>query len=491
MTTHSPKYNKFAKNTSGMFLINIIINLSTILLLAILTKNMPLNEYGLWVQITTTTGLTTIFALLGLNISMLRYVSGEKNKDKIKECFYSIFFIVIMSGLLVSSLIFLMSDQIANLLFDDNSNLVKILSAYILFITLNTLILNFFIGLQKIKTYGLLSFTKVSINIIIVSFFVVFLHYGIYGALIGSILSELILLIISLSQIIYNIGIIFPRLNNIKEYLSLGLPIIPSTISDWVINSSDRYLIGIIIGITFVGLYSPAYTLGNLLSMIYAPISSIILTSISKGHGEEEHSYVEGLIKNSIKYYLFIGIPVFFGLSTLSKPLLTILTTTEIANYSFFITPFTALTFLVVGLYNIIVNIIVLKKKTKIVGITWTGAAVINLILNLILIPIIGILGAAIATLISYVLAFFVVAYKSNEYVNIKISYIFIFKTIISSIPILILYCILNPIQLFDIIFFIMTSFLVYLIIMLILKGIGKKEVLFIKNLLKSFNFDI
>ena len=69
--------------------------------------------------------------------------------------------------------------------------------------------------------------------------------------------------------IVLKIGIRIPRfkLSTIKEYLGFGLPIVPGRISSWIVQASDRYLIGIFLSVAFVGYYSPGYALGNIIAI--------------------------------------------------------------------------------------------------------------------------------------------------------------------------------------------------------------------------------
>ena len=65
-----------------------------------------------------------------------------------------------------------------------------------------------------------------------------------------------------------------------------------------------------------------------------------------------------------IEMLSLIAIPAAFGLSILSKPILLILTNPEISSNGYFITPFIAFSMLLFGVYGIISNILVLRKKT-------------------------------------------------------------------------------------------------------------------------------
>jgi O-antigen/teichoic acid export membrane protein len=54
------------------------------------------------------------------------------------------------------------------------------------------------------------------------------------------------------------------------------------------------------------------------------------------------------------------------------------------------------------GIYGITNNILILEKKTKILGKIWILVAVLNILLCIIAVPLIGIIGAALVTLICY-----------------------------------------------------------------------------------------
>jgi len=117
-----------------------------------------------------------------------------------------------------------------------------------------------------------------------------------------------------------------------------------------------------------------------------------------------------------------VGIPSVFGLSILIQQLLTIFSTSEIAQHSYYIVPFVALSTLLFGIYAVIAQIITLKKKTKIDGIIWMGAAFLNLGLNFFFIPKFGILGAAITTLAAYALALILTWYYFFKGFNLKLT---------------------------------------------------------------------
>ena len=246
-----------------------------------------------------------------------------------------------------------------------------------------------------------------------------------------------------------------------------------------MVNSSDRYVIGIFLGTAFVGYYSPGYTLGNMISMFFAPLGFMLPAVLSKYYDENNMNEVKTVLKYSLKYFLLLAIPCALGLSLLSKPILTILSTPEIASQGYLITPFVAASALFFGAYAVIAQIIVLEKKTKITGTIWIMAAILNLGLNLIFIPYIGILGAAITTLLAFALAFILTSYYSSKYFTFDIDFGFILKSIFASLVMSLVIIKWNPVGTLNVLIVIGVCAVVYSVILLLLGGVKKEEIKF------------
>jgi len=253
---------------------------------------------------------------------------------------------------------------------------------------------------------------------------------GLLGAVMGFLITSLILFLVMGFFIVHGIGITIPTFRNLQEYLSFGLPTVPGNLSSWVVNSSDRYIIALFLGAAYVGYYSPGYTLGNILTMFIAPLSFILPAILSKLYEENDLQGVQTILQYSLKYFLILAIPSSIGLSVLSKPILSILSTPEIASNGYLITPFTAMSAIFYGIYTILVQILFLEKKTIITAKVWIGAALINFGLNLFAIPFLGIVGAAITTFCAFIFPLGIILYYVKIHSLIDIFHDF-YKTIL------------------------------------------------------------
>jgi O-antigen/teichoic acid export membrane protein len=336
---------------------------------------------------------------------------------------------------------------------------------------------------QNIKKYSSFNFMKVFLSLLLVTYLVLS-KWGILGAIMGFLIADILMFTIMSTFVVLDLGISLPRFKNIKEYLSFGMPTIPGNLSSWIVNSSNRYVIGLLMGTTFVGYYSPGHALGNMINIFIAPIAFMLTTALSKHYDENELEEVKVILSFSLKCFLALGIPSAFGISLLSRPLLEALSTPEIAAHGYMVTPFITLSMLFSGVYAVMAQIIILEKKTMITGTIWIAAAALNLGLNLLITPFIGILGAAIATLVAFALASILTIYYTNKSLKIYFSLNFVLKSIAASLVMSLLLLNLNPVGAVELLLAIASGALVYFAILILLKGITVGEIYFLKELL-------
>ena len=454
-------------------------------LLPILTKNLSINDYGIWVQIYATISLLPNIVTLGLPYTMIRFLSAEKDREKVQEGFYTIFSVVLVSTTFIFILLLLFSDIISKIIFNGNTNIAVILAIIIFFACINVFLLNTFRTLNQIKRYSVFLLIQTYLIVFLVSYFAI-TGIDIYYAVISILISHLITCLMMIAFLISDLGIKIPKFKHLKEYFSFGLPTIPSNLSYWIVDSSDRYIIGILLGITSVGYYAPGYTLGNIIIMLVTPFSFLLPSILPKFYEEDDIEKIMLYLKYSMKYFLLLAIPSVFGLSLLSKPILMILTTPEIAFNGYLVTPFISLSALLFGIYGIISNLIVLKKKTNILGIIWIIAAILNLTLNMILLPYYGIIGAALATLITYITASTLTSCYTRHYFKFDLDIVFIFKSLIASILMSIIIVLVKPFDILNILITVIICSVFYFVLLLLFKGIEKEEMILLKKMIRE-----
>ncbi len=477
------EYLIFARQIGLVGATNIFLALQQLMLVPVLTKNLPIAEYGVWVQITVTVALIPSLIMLGLPYAMVRFLAAKSSKDEIREGFYSITSVICCTSLITSIILLGFSKPLAAVLFSGNVFAVRILALIVFFECMIAIVTNIFRTFQQIKRYSLLLILKSVLNLILISMFI-FLQYGINGAVIGFLLSDIISFLIIGYFIIIEIGLFVPTFINIKEYLAFGIPTIPSNLSSWIVKASNRFVIGIFLGASFVGYYNPGVQIANVIFMFATPITFLLPAALSKYYDDNKPEHVAKLLEYSLKFLLLIAIPAAFGLSILSKPLLTVISTPAIANEGYLITPIIAFGEIFMCIYVILMQIFVLEKKTMITAKVWIIAAGFNLILNILLIPFFGIIGAALTYSLTYVLVLIVTYVLSRRYITFNLNIQFIGKYIIASLLMSALVLIFYPKTLAEIGLYVCGSLLIYMISLYFLKGVKNEEIQFIKGLI-------
>ena len=479
-------YQKFTKDIAIIGVTQLIIFLNGAIVLPIITKLLGPKDYGVWAQIIATISFITPIATLGLADSMLRFLASEKNRGGIQEGMYSVFVIVLLNTLIISGFLFLFATPISNF-FGVGKILVQILSLIIILeCIINSVFLNFFRSFQEIKkcSFFLIFQTFGEVGLI---FLAAVRGYGLLGAVLALLVIRIVLFLIMGGLILKKIGGKIPNFSKIREYLQFGLPAVSISVSSLALQSSDRYLIGFFLGGLFVGYYAPAYLLGVLPMLFAAPFSFTLPTLLPKLYDENRIDEVKTYLKYSLKYFLMIAIPSALGLSILSKQLLLILSTSEIAQQGYLITPIIALSILLLGTNNIApYQVILLKKKTKVLGAIGGAAAFLNIGINFILIPRFGIFGAAFAILLAYAFIFILTWYYAFKDLQFEIDWSSILKTVIASALMAFLIIEFKLTTLPKTVLAIIFGALFYGVLMLLFGGINRAELEFLKSLFRK-----
>ncbi|ATU08248.1 flippase [Methanohalophilus portucalensis] len=479
------EYKLFAQRVGLVGLTKFVNRFQGVILLPILTKNMSVGDYGIWAQIMVTIGLIPSLMSLGLSQSMVRFMPSVKNKVNFQDMFYSFLSVITLTGIFASLGIYLMSEQIADLLFDGDRLIVEVLALVVFFEGILKLLLNYFRATQQIKRHSMLTVAKNVLTVVIVAFFVL-QGEGIFGAVKGLLITIVIMLLIALLFIIRDLGLKVPKFNDLRQHLAFGIPTESSTMSKWILNSSDRYVISGFLGTSAVGYYSPGYTLGTVLQMFVAPLNFMLPMILSKHYDGNNLEEVKRYLSYSLKYFLAIAIPAAFGLSLLSRQLLEILSTPEIAEQGYFITPFVAIGAIFFGIFSVFEKVAMLVKKTKVIGTIWVIAAALNLGLNMLLIPHIGIIAAAATTLLSFTAALGLMARYSLRYLQFDMDFAFILKSVFASVLMSGIILLWNPSGLFAVLGVIGACVVFYFVILILLKGFNKEEFKFFKECISS-----
>ncbi len=478
---------KFASDILWVGASNIIVQLFAIFTLPALTQNYGTELYGVWTQIVITVGLLTPILSLHLSTATVRYLAAEDDRSILGKAFASMFWTIIAFLVPVLFVSYFFRDTFSIIVFSSTSYAAFIPLTLSLAGTgaLYMFLLSYFRAKRRIKKLSIFRQCSSMINLALVITLPI-LGYPLIIVVFSQILVELTFIVILFGLIIKETSWSLPTISLAKEYLGFSIPQIPQGLILWILQSSDRYFIVYYLGIAQVGIYSASYNVGAFTAIFYTPISYVLYPTISRYWELQDMSRVKLYMEYSTKLFLLLAVPASVGLFFFSKQLLTSLATAEFAIGGM-LTLLVAIGTLMLGIYQINVFIILLAKKTKWIPVICAVSAAINIGLNFTLIPMIGIMGGAISTLLAYFsLAVFVTLWARRE-VDYYLDFVFISKCVIASIVMALALFLVNTGEVSRIPLYAGMGFAIYLLALLVLRTFSEADKNIIHGLFKTF----
>ena len=479
-------YKKFTKDVGLAGIAQVVGTLKGLILLPILTKTLGVALYGIWAQILVTISLLMPLALLQLEYAMTRFLTAEEDKNTLSKGISSIFVTVLLTASLLSLLIFILSEPLAAAVFGGAgaAYFVKISAFLILLTTLDTIILRYFISFRQMERYSGFMILQTIGEVLLIGYLVLS-GYGLFGAIVSLLLVRAFIFIIGFLLVKSEVKITTPSLSMIKHYLAFSLPLIPFTISYWMINIGDRYVIGYFMGADAIGIYSASYTLGSVVGFFFSPIVLVLLPAITNLYENNKIQELKNHLKYSFKFFMMLAIPSLFGLSILSQSLLKTLTTSEFIS-GYMIIPIVGLGVILFNSSNLFSDVLMLFKRTKMLSVIFGFSASINMGMNIILVPMIGISGAAIATLITFAIHSLILGFISFKRLSFDLDTKFIAKSVLSSTIMGYAIWEMSPVGAVNIVISVVVGAVVYFGVLLLLKGFTQEEYVFLKEIVRS-----
>lgn len=273
-------------------------------------------------------------------------------------------------------------------------------------------------GQEKIGMYTLCStiatFSTAVLNIV----FLVCLKWGIQGYFLAYIISYLgtALLAFILGNTNKDFSCIEVDKKLFKEMSLFSLMLVPNSVMWWITNSSDRLMVTYMISAAANGIYSVSYKLPSMMSTFNTILMQAWQYSAIKTAGSKDKTEYNNKM---FQFYFSSTALIAVGLLFIVKPFTQIYVAKEYTS-AWVYSPFLIVGLMFQTLGTFVGTSYYVEKDMKGNLISSTIGAIINIFLNFILIPIIGVTGAAIATCVSYIIVMFYRLADTKKYLVIK-----------------------------------------------------------------------
>ena len=417
------KKKDLVKNTFIIFFGKVCTQLISFLLLPLYTSYLATKDYGIVDLITTYVTLLVPLITLELEMSVFRYLVDNRGKDREMKKVMTNNFLMLGTGLLNFSILYIIVTCFWHFQFR--------------WLILIDIIICTFSGnmLQVVRGFGrtldfsisctITGVVTIISNIILIAVF----RMGAMGMIISMALANGLgaLYIFFRLKLYKYYDYSLKDVSLIKEMNKYSIPLIPNGVSWWIVNVSDRTIISWVLGASFNGLYAVSNKFPNILSSLLGVFNLSWSESATLHINSPDRDEFFSSVTNTItKLFTCLGV----GMIACMPFLFPILINNKYSD------AYLQIPILVLGaVFNVVLclysAIYIAKKKNKEVATTSVIGAILNILINVVLIKKIGLYAASISTALSYLAMTLYRHFDLKKYITIKFEKGLLTKTII------------------------------------------------------------
>ena len=398
-------YFKKIISSSGINFLFRVFGLSTSFLIVLIISTLfGVANYGSYSLTFTIAQATAMIFGLGIPNALIM-LTGNRNFNKIeaKKLLFKGLKITLLFSLIPSILFYLSADLLANKLFDNIAlnHFFEIVAYTIPFFILHELFLYYYISVKKFIPYNIFMFVLPNLFLTLFLFLFYCIEKTDFYTFLAFALSIILIVFIEFIVVYESKIHKTPNVISSKALIKTASPMLFSGLLLYLLNWTDVIMLGFMTNEKQVGIYNIAYKIGSVGFLVIVSVSTIITPRIAELYGNGNLHELKKLVHSSTRLISILTIPLVLVLVIGSEFVLSFFGKDVISGSSTLIIVaigvlFSAIAGNVDQILNMTNNQVILRNIT-------VFSFFINVTLNFLLIPIYGINGAAIASLISNV----------------------------------------------------------------------------------------
>ena len=406
------KYTKLLSNTAILGAGTFISKVLVFLLMPLYTALLSTEQFGTADILTQTANLIIPLAALGIADGLFRFALDAEG-EKRKEVFTTALAVVLIGILPLTAIIQLLR------LVDIYDGYIWLILFYICAANLHLVCANYLRACDKTRAFALQGIANTALTILLNVLFLVVLDLGVLGYVLSVAVADTVVTIAIFFICRLYRDVSFTRRDKklLGRMLKFSIPYIPTTMMWMITSASDRFIVTAFSGAAENGLYAAAYKLPTLISLAGGVfIEAWQFSSVSDASPEERSKFFGTVYRN------YMGI-MFMGTSVLiaGSKILTTLLLADSYYSSWQYVPVLAIAMVFSAFSAFMGSVYFLEKRSMRSFVTASVGALTNIILNFALIPTFGAMGAAVATALSYMVAFAIRAVDTAKYLKFSL----------------------------------------------------------------------
>jgi len=395
------------------------------LLIPVYTFYFSPSDLGLYNLIQSFWLFVILIYVYGMETSFIKFFIDAKDESRKAEIYSTSVILITITSLIFSGILYIFAGEISGLFEFENiakgKYLIKILSILLFFDTISRFPLLLLRAELKAKTYFILSVSTLIINLGLNIFFIMFLKMNVEAILYSYTIS--VIFTLAAGMLITKKFFSFKfSLKEAKELVIYGNKFIYFGLFLLLIDVSDRFFLKYYFDESIVGIYSASYRLGTVMSLAIAAFRFSWTPYFLNIADNPENKKI---VSEIFTYFIFAGLFLFLFFAFFTEPIVKL----SIGGYSLLdpkyygglvIIPIILLSYFFSGLFANMNVVPFYANKTSILLLVSLEGLLLNVFLNVILIPGYKMQGAAYSTLITYAVMFLHIYFISQRIYKIK-----------------------------------------------------------------------
>ncbi len=408
-----------------------------VILIPLMTFYFSKEQFGDWDILDNTINILADVLIFGFATVVVFFNNPKEYPYEKKSSFFTLILFLLSAGVLFILAVeaLLSFNLFPGGLREGIAGVIRIATYIIAVRVINNFILGRLRADELAVKYTVIYSIKLFVRTGLIVLFILFTDRKWEGVFYSSLIAEVLIFFI-LSPVLFRSIEFKLNLPALKTSVKIGAALVLSTIGFNLLNLSDRYIIKYLIGSGELGIYALGYRAAGILNMfLILPFTLTLLPSTYKVYKQKDDTRYFSKIMTYSTFFFAWG---FAALSLFSKEIVKIFGQGSDFERAWIVVPVILLGYVFSGMRLNAQLGMLLTKNTKFIGITTLISAAFNIVLNFIFIPVYGIIAAAVSTLLSYMLFYFLTLYKSNQYYRIpfergKLALMVITASILSS----------------------------------------------------------
>jgi O-antigen/teichoic acid export membrane protein len=415
-------------STSSYYLAgNVVVTLVGLVSLPVWTRLLTQSEYGLLSLVTATVSFLVIVCKFGLQHASLRFYSDVET-GKLPFDFGTYYSTMFFAGLSFTAAASLLTVGLGYWVAAGRGNaaIVALLIPAAIVVALqsiNNSLQMFLRAEQRARLFSAIQMLRRCGRFALAVSMALLLGATVRNMLLGWIIAGSMIALFMFGRML-RLGHLSPRKFSpalLRQAVAYGFPLIWAEVSNITLALGDRYILQYFLGERMVGIYSVGYNISALAqSLLAVPLRLAVVPAYLSMWNEQGEEPTRKLLGRVLNYYLMLGIPLAVGMIWFRREILVLLTSERYSD-SQSVVPLIIVPLVLYGAYTIYGAGLFIHKKTAVfMWVNFLGSFT-NVGLNFVLIPRMGILGAAWATLVSYSLITIIIVFKSSSFLKVPV----------------------------------------------------------------------